>query len=70
MSPFALAGPAMPDGTKAMKDTLGVTPERVSGVPLRGLKMCLARAGSAPITRFSGIAAVDRQYEVAGRREP
>ena len=53
-----------------LKDTLGLTPERVSGVPLRGLKMCLAQAGSAPMTRFSGIAVVDRQYAVAGRREP
>jgi hypothetical protein len=55
---------------KRLKDTLGLTPERVSGVPLRGLKMCLAQAGSAPMTRFSGIAVVDRQYAVAGRREP
>jgi hypothetical protein len=51
MSPFALAGPAMPDRTKAMKDTLALTPERVSGVPVRGLKMCLAQAGSAPMAR-------------------
>jgi hypothetical protein len=41
----------MPDGTKAMKDTLGLTPERVSGVPPRGRKMCLAHAGSAPVAR-------------------
>jgi hypothetical protein len=54
-----------------LKDTLGLTPERVSGVTPRGfLKMCLAQAGSAPTTRFSGIAVVDRQYAVAGRREP
>ena len=37
---------------RRLKDTLGLTPERVSGVPLRGLlKMCLAQAGSAPMTR-------------------
>jgi hypothetical protein len=51
MSSLALAGPAMPDGTKAMKDTLGLTPERVSGVPPRGLEMCLAQADSAPMAR-------------------
>jgi hypothetical protein len=55
---------------KRLKDTLGLTPERVSGVPPRGLEMCLAQAGNTPITRFSGIAVVDRQYAVAGRREP
>ena len=55
---------------KRLKDTLGLTPERVSGVPLRGLKMRLAQAYSTPMTRFSGIAVVDRQYAVAGRREP
>jgi len=70
MSPFALAGPAMPDGTKRLKDTLGLALGRASGVPLRGLEMCLAQADSTPMTRFSGIAAVDRQYAVAGRREP
>jgi hypothetical protein len=32
--------------------------------------MCLAQADSTPMTRFSGIAAVDRQHAVAGRREP
>ena len=36
MSPFALADPAMPDGTM---DPLGLTPERVSGVLPRGLEM-------------------------------
>ena len=36
---------------KRLKDTLGLTPERVSGVPLRGLKMCLAQAGSALMAR-------------------
>jgi hypothetical protein len=41
----------MPDGTKRLKDTLGLTPERVSGVPPRGLEMCLAQAGSAPMAR-------------------
>jgi hypothetical protein len=59
----------MPDGTR-LKDILGLTPERVSGVPPRGLKMCLAQADSTPMTRFSGIAVVDRQHAVAGRREP
>jgi hypothetical protein len=53
---------------KRLKDTLGLTPERVSGVPLRGLKMCLAQAGSAPMAPSSGIAVVDRPE--AGRREP
>ena len=51
---------------KASKDT----PERVSGVPPRGLEMCLAQADSTPMTRSLGIAAVDRQHAVAGRREP
>jgi hypothetical protein len=51
MSPLALAGPAMPDGTKAMKDTLGLTLGRVSGVPPRGLEMCLAQADSTPTAR-------------------
>ena len=55
---------------KRLKDTLGLTPERVSGVPPRGLEMCLAQADSTPMTRFSGIAVVDRQHAVAGRREP
>ena len=55
---------------RRLKDTLGVTLERVSGVPLHGLKMCLAQAYSAPMTRFSRIAVVDRQHAVAGRREP
>jgi hypothetical protein len=67
---FALAGPAMPDGTKRLKDTLGLTPERVSGVPPRGLEMCLAQADSTLMTRFSGIAVVDGQHAVARRREP
>ncbi len=70
MSPFALAGPAMPDGTKRSKDTLGLTPERVSGVPPRGLEMCLAQADSPPMARSQRIAVVDRQHTVAGRREP
>ena len=70
MSPFALAGPRCPMEQKRLKDTLGLTPERVSSVPPRGLKMCLAQAGSTPMTRFSGIAVVDRQHAVAGRREP
>jgi hypothetical protein len=70
MSPLALAGPARPDGTNAMKDTLGLTPERVSGAPPRGLERCLAQADGTPMTRFSGIAAVDRHHAVSGRREP
>jgi hypothetical protein len=68
--PLRSQAPRCPMEQKRLKDTLGLTPERVSGVPLRGLKMCLAQAGSAPMTRFSGIAVVDRQYAVAGRREP
>jgi hypothetical protein len=55
---------------KRLKDTLGLTPERVSGVPPRGLEMCLAQAYNTPMTRFSGIAVVDRQHAVAGRGEP
>jgi hypothetical protein len=51
MSPFALAGPAMPDATKAIEDTLGLTPERVSGARPRGLEMCLVQAGSALVAR-------------------
>ena len=47
---------------KRLNDTLGLAPERVSGgVPLCGLEMCLVQAGSAPMTRFSGIAVLDRQ---------
>jgi hypothetical protein len=51
MSSLALAGPAMPAMEKRLKDTLGVTPERASGVPPRGLEMCLAQADSAPMAR-------------------
>jgi hypothetical protein len=51
MSPFALAGPAMPDGKRRFKATLGLTLERVSGVLPCGLEMCLAQAGSAPMAR-------------------
>ena len=36
---------------RRLKDTLGLTPERVSGVPPRGLEMCLVQAGSAPVAR-------------------
>jgi hypothetical protein len=47
----------MPAMEKRLKDTLGVTPERASGVPPRGLEMCLAQADSTPMVRsFSGIA--------------
>jgi len=60
----------MPDRTKErLKDTLGLTPERVSGVPC-GLEMCLAQADTTLMARFSGIAVVDRQHAVAGRGEP
>ena len=69
MSPFALAGPAMPDGTKRSKDTLGLTAEHVSGVPPRG-RRCASLRLIARRWPFSGIAAVERQYAVAGRREP
>jgi hypothetical protein len=55
---------------KRLKDTLGLTPGRVSGVFLRGLEMCLGQAGGAPMARFLGIATVERQHAVAGRREP
>ena len=52
MSPFALAGPAMPDGTKEkrLKDTLGLTPEGVCPASLRAAlsEMCLAQADSTP----------------------
>jgi hypothetical protein len=51
MSPCALAGSAMSDGTKRLKDTVGLTPERVSGVPPRGLEMCLAQADGTPMAR-------------------
>ena len=68
--PLRSQAPRCPMEQKRLKDTLGLTPERLSGVPLRGLKMCRAQAGNAPMTRFSGIAVVDRQYAVAGRREP
>ena len=67
---FALAGPRCQVEQQRLKDALGLTPERVSGVPRRGLEMCLAQADSTPMTRFSEIAVVDRQHAVAGRREP
>ena len=51
MSPFALAGPRCPMEQDRLKDTLGLTPERVSGVPLRGLKMRLAQADNTPMAR-------------------
>jgi hypothetical protein len=41
----------MPDATKRLKDTLGLTLERVSGVRQRGLEMCLAQADSTPMAR-------------------
>ena len=68
--PLALAGPAMPDGTNAIHGHPRASRPSVSGVPPRGLEMCLAQPDSAPITRFSGIAVVDRQYAGADRREP
>ena len=51
MSPLRSQAPRCPMEQKRLKDTLGLTPERVSGVPLRGLEMCLAQAGSAPMAR-------------------
>ena len=36
---------------KRLKDTLGLTPESVSGVPPRGLEMCVAQADSTPVAR-------------------
>jgi len=53
---------------KRLKDSRGLNPERASDDPPRGLEMRLAEADSTPMTRFSGIAAVDRQHTVAGRR--
>ena len=53
-----------------LKDTLGLTLGRVSGVPPRGLELCLAQADSHADGPVSGIAAVERQYAVAGGREP
>jgi len=70
MPPWRSDAPRCPMDQKRLKDTLGLTPERVSGVPPRGLEMCLAQADSTPMTRFSGIAVLDRQHAVAGRREP
>ena len=49
--PLRSQAPRCPMVQKRLKDTLGLTPERVSGVPLRGLEMSLAQAGSAPMAR-------------------
>ena len=49
--PLRSQAPRCPMEQKRLKDTLGLTPERVSGVPVRGLEMCLAQAGSAPMAR-------------------
>ena len=51
MSPLRSQAPRCPMEQKRLKDTLGLTPERVSGVPVCGLEMCLAQAGSAPMAR-------------------
>ena len=51
MSPLRWQAPRCPMEQKRLKDTLGLTSERVSGVPPRGLEMCLAQAGSAPMAR-------------------
>ena len=50
MSPFAPERRDA-DGKRRFKATLGVTLERVSGVPPRGLEMCLAQADSTPMPR-------------------
>ena len=36
---------------KRLNDTLGLTPERIPGVPPRGVEMRLAQADSAPVVR-------------------
>jgi hypothetical protein len=50
MSPFASARRRCPI-ERRFKDTLGLTPEGVSGVPQRGLEMCLGQADSTPMAR-------------------
>ena len=50
MSPFALAGPAMPDGTRAIEGHLRPHARACVRRP-SARKMCLARAGSAPVAR-------------------
>jgi hypothetical protein len=70
MSPFALSGPAMSDGTKRLKDTPGPHAQACLASLRAAWRCALAQAGSAPMTRFSGIAMVDRPHLVAGRREP
>ena len=49
MSRLRSEAPRCPMEQKRLKDTLGLTLERVSGVPLCGLEMCLVQAGSAPV---------------------
>ena len=49
--PLRSQAPRCPMEQKRLKDTLGLTPERVSGVPPRGLEMCLVQADSAPVAR-------------------
>ena len=51
MSPLRSQAPRCPMEQKRLKDTLGLTLERVSGVPPRGLEMCLVQADSAPMAR-------------------
>jgi hypothetical protein len=68
--PLRSQDPRCPMEQKRLKDTPGLTLGRVSGVPPRGLEMCLAQADSTPMAPFSRIAAVERQHAVADRREP
>jgi hypothetical protein len=51
MSPLRSEAPRCPMEQKRLKDTLGLTLERVSGVPPRGLETCLAQADSALMAR-------------------
>ena len=49
--PLRSQDPRCPMEQKRLKDTLGLTLGRVSGVPPRGLEMCLAQADSTPMAR-------------------
>jgi hypothetical protein len=78
MSPLRSQAPRCPMGQTRLKDTFGVTSERVSGVPLRGLEMCLAKARGTPMARSQGSrwstgstrwpAAASRRSSVSSRR--
>jgi hypothetical protein len=70
ISPFALAGPAMPDGTKSGSGTPPASRSSVVWRPCARLEMCLAQADSTPMAQCSGIVVVERRHAVAGRREP